>query len=184
VEGYEMKSGKITFLLGVCCGVATTIASAFVLRGTVDAQEPGPQWLNPDPAGALVQIENQFRGFDQTMSEVGYRFTELYFAGEDRNWPYAEYQLEKIEHTIRLGLERRPKRAASAQEFLNEVLPDVVPLVKEHDPAAFSKAMDRLKVGCMTCHVAEELPHFIVKFPTHRIAPIDASEGAADATVD
>jgi len=48
------------------------------------------------------------------MAEVGYRFTEMYWAGKDRNWPYARYQLHKIETTLKLGVERRPKRAASA----------------------------------------------------------------------
>lgn len=51
------------------------------------------------------------------MVEVGYRFTELYFAGKEHNWDYAKYQAEKIEVALRLGLERRPKRAQSAQFF-------------------------------------------------------------------
>jgi hypothetical protein len=31
------------------------------------------------------------------MAEIGYRYTELFFAVQDRNWDYADYQLGKIE---------------------------------------------------------------------------------------
>jgi len=41
-------------------------------------------------------IEKQFRGFDNAMVETGYRYQELYWAGQDENWEYADYQLEKI----------------------------------------------------------------------------------------
>lgn len=169
-------------LNGCAIGVAACLTAVFAFqRGgteTMAAEVGNPDelvWIHADAQQALPQIERQLRGFDTTMAEVGYRFTELYFAGQDRNWPYAEYQLEKLEHTIRLGLERRPKRAASAEEFLNSALPAVTDMVKRHDTETFTGAMERLRSECMKCHVAENVPHFTVHLPEHPAAPLHPS---------
>jgi hypothetical protein len=106
------------------------------------------------------------------MFEIGYRFTELYFAGQDGNWDYAKYHAEKIDLALRLALERRPKRDPSSQPFLNEALPDVMKAIAGQDRAAFTQAMERLRTSCMKCHTDEQVPHFTVEFPEHRLAPI------------
>ena len=140
--------------------------------GCAPAPKPEKSWIRGSTDEKLYQLENQLRGFDMAMVETGYRFTELTFAGKDRNWPYAKYQVEKIEKTIRLGLERRPKRAASAQPFLKEDLPAMMQAVAKHDPAAFAEGIGRLRAACVKCHVAEKVPHFAVEFPEHRASPI------------
>lgn len=59
------------------------------------------------------------------MVETGYRYQELYWAGQDQNWEYADYQIEKIKIAIENGLERRPKRAKSAEHLLTYILPEM-----------------------------------------------------------
>ncbi|HMU04502.1 MAG TPA: hypothetical protein PJ990_12805, partial [Saprospiraceae bacterium] len=75
-------------------------------------------WIIGTEADRIKTIEKQFRGFDNAMVETGYRYQELYWAGHDENWQYADYQLEKIKIAIEYGLERRPKRAKSAEHFV------------------------------------------------------------------
>lgn len=133
------------------------------------AQAP---WLTGTPEQKFGRIEAQLRGLDVTMVEIGYRFTELYFGGKDRNWDYAKYQTEKIETALRLALERRPKRAKSAQPFLNETLPAVQKAIASRSPAGFNAAMDRLRTGCMKCHADEQVPFFTVEFPERRLSTI------------
>lgn len=152
------------------CFLALLLTCLLRLSGTIHAAEI--QWMPKTFEEAASPIEQQLRGFDTTMWEVGYRFVELSNAGQDLNWPLATYQLEKIGHTIKLGIERRPKRAASAQAFLNEVLPEVHVLLKQNDAESFERAMDRLQTGCMQCHVAEQVPFFTVSRPKHRVSPI------------
>ncbi|MCZ7648613.1 MAG: hypothetical protein M5U26_25695 [Planctomycetota bacterium] len=136
-----------------------------------DAHGKG-RWLLGTEAEKFERVERQLRGFDATMMEVGYRFTELYFAGQDRNWDYAKYQAEKIERTIKLGLERRPKRAESAGRFLEEDLPIVLRAIQAKEKEGFGKAMERLRMGCMRCHVSEQVPYFTVYPPERRISPV------------
>jgi len=129
-------------------------------------------WLQGTTDERFQQVERQLRGFDKTMVEVGYRFTELYFAGQDQNWNYAKYQIEKLDTAIRLGLERRPKRAASAQSFLAASLPAMLEVVEKADSKLFQAAIERLRSACMNCHVLEEVPYFTVALPERRLSPI------------
>jgi hypothetical protein len=148
------------------------IASLAACAGAPPSGPARESWLKPADAEKFHQIESQLRGFDITMMEVGYRFTELYWAGQDRNWAYAKYQAEKIGHVIRLGIERRPKRAASAQPFLSEEVPAILQAVEKKTVPDFQAGIERLRASCMRCHVLEKLPDFTLEFPEHRMSPI------------
>ena len=140
------------------------------LQLVADSEKKG--WLSEDWQDARKQVQSHFRGFDVAMMEVGHRFRELFFAGQDENWDYADYQLEKIKTAIRLAMERRPKRAQSAATFLENDLLDVERLMKERSPASFDAGMRRLQTSCMKCHVAENVPFFTVQFPKNNSSPI------------
>ncbi len=133
-------------------------------------------WLVEPLRDQRNQLEHHLRGLDVAMVEVGYRFNELFFAGQDGNWDYAKYQIEKIELATRLAVERRPKRAASAEPFLAETIPIVKRAIevarRTRDNPVFQDAMERLRMDCMKCHVAENIPYFTVYFPEQRSSPI------------
>lgn len=129
-------------------------------------------WLKGSTAEQMRSVETQLRGLDVAMVEIGYRFSELYFAGQDGNWDYAKYQADKVRLALELALERRPKRTASAQPFLNEDLPALVQAIEAKDLERYRGAMDRLRTACMKCHVAESVPFFTVQWPDHRVSTI------------
>ena len=130
------------------------------------------QWIKGTDEEKIETIEKQFRGFDMAMVETGYRYQELYWAGQDENWEYAKYQLEKIRKTIDNGLERRPKRAASAQAFLNVTLPEMQRAIDSKDLPTFNQDFETLTLNCNSCHEKEKVPHFVVKTPRERQSPI------------
>ena len=130
------------------------------------------KWINGNEQEKLEKIEKQFRGFDNAMVETGYRYQELYWAGQDQNWEYADYQLEKIEIAIKNGLERRPKRAKSAEHFLTTVLPEMKKSLEKRDSLIFNKTFQTLTINCNSCHAMERVPFFSVKIPTDRQSPI------------
>ncbi len=94
------------------------------------------------------------------MAEIGYRYGELLIAGKERNWEYAQYQTEKIDLSLRLALERRPKRAKSSQPFLNEDLPRMLEAIKKRDAEQLDSALIRLHASCVECHKAENVLYF------------------------
>ncbi|MEW6211683.1 MAG: hypothetical protein AB1631_25210 [Acidobacteriota bacterium] len=134
--------------------------------------QTGDGWLKGTAEDKFSQVEKQLRGLDKTMVEVGYRFTELYFAGREHNWDYARYQAEKMDLAIRLGLERRPKRAQSAQFFLTDEMPAVLKAIESKDDEIFLQSMHRLRSSCMKCHNLEKVPFFTVEFPEHHVSPV------------
>lgn len=128
-----------------------------------------PSWTRGDTGERLAQIESHLRGLDVAMAEIGYRYTELFFAVEDHNWDYADYQTAKIELALRLAIERRPRRAASSNAFLNDDWPAVLAGVRTRTPAPAAQALRRLRTACMKCHVSELVPYFTVHTPEHRL---------------
>lgn len=73
-----------------------------------------------------------------------------------------------MELAIELGLERRPKRAASARPFLQQDLPKILEAVEKEDQSLFMENIELLRSGCMRCHIQEEVPHFTVQMPETR----------------
>jgi len=130
------------------------------------------QWIKGNEEEKIEIIERQFRGFDNAMIETGYRYQELYWAAQDRNWDYAKYQLEKIKVAIENGLQRRPKRAASAEHFLTVVLPGMQKIVEDKDSVNFGTNFETLTVNCNACHQKENVAYFTVKTPVERQSPI------------
>lgn len=130
------------------------------------------KWIKGTQTEQLKTIEDQFRGFDKTMVEVDYRYQELYWSGQDENWEYANYQLKKIEKTIKLGLQRRPKRAQSATHFLEYVIPEVNKAIQTENKQLFNTNFEMMRTNCTNCHISERVPTFTVRIPTHRQSPI------------
>jgi len=179
MNDHRSLSNKIA-LTALISALVACILAALVWRerdGTAPAGgvHPSPtadEWLDGPVSAQLHTVERQLRGLDIAMMEIGYRFTELYFAGLDGNWDYADYQVQKIDLALRLALERRAKRRASSQSFLDEDLPFVSAVIKTRDSAQFREAMDRLRTACMKCHTNEKVPYFTVELPEHRMSTI------------
>src|SRR5690606_35301882 len=130
------------------------------------------QWIKGNEQEKLETIENQFRGFDNAMVETGYRYQELFWAGQDENWEYADYQLEKIKVTIENGIDRRPKRVESAKHFLTNVLPEMKKSLESKDTSVFNISFQVLTIQCNSCHAMEKVSFFNVQIPTQRQSPI------------
>jgi len=129
-------------------------------------------WLTGTTNEKLNTVTNHLRGFDMAMAETGYRYVELYWAGVDANWEYADYQVDKIKLAISNGFERRPLRAASGEHFMNNVLPEMKNAVNKKDSADFFKTFEIMTVNCNACHALEDVPFFNIQTPEARQSPV------------
>lgn len=154
--------------------LATIWAAA--LQACSQAPQGQGEWITGTESEKIAAVERQFRGFDMAMVETGYRYQELYWAGQDQNWEYAEYQVNKIKLAIENGLVRRPRRAASAESFLNQTLPDMRAAVESRDSLSFDRQFRILTVNCNNCHAMNRVPFFTVRAPTARQSPIMRTE--------
>jgi hypothetical protein len=145
-------------------GAAVTPSAA-----TVPSREP--DWLQGDVDSRFQLVAKHLRGFDVAMAEVGHRYVELYWAGQDRNWAYAAYQLAKIETAVANGVERRPKRAASAR-MLDAAVIGMRAAIVSTDRTSFDRAFAVLTETCNACHSAERVPFITVAQPNVRLSPV------------
>lgn len=148
------------------------ILGLFSCNQKTDKETAQGDWIKGTENEKIKTIEKQFRGFDNAMVETGYRYQELYWAGQDQNWEYADYQLEKIKFVIEIGLERRPKRAKSAEHFLTYVLTEMKKSLEKKDTEIFNKNFQTMTINCNSCHSMEKVPFFTVQIPTERQSPI------------
>ena len=149
----------------------TAQASTAVRRDSVPYELA---WL----AGGTVderffKVARHFRGLDQAMIEIGYRYEELYWAGRDGNWPFAAYQLQKIRLTLANAVERRPRRAASAS-MLDAALEALEQAGTRKDTAVFAAGFRALTATCNSCHAAEKVEFMRVAQPSERPSVIRA----------
>lgn len=142
----------------------------------------GESWIRGDVDQRFTLVAKHLRGFDVAMVETGYRYGELYWAGEDRNWDYAAYQLEKIETAVANGLERRPKRAASAA-MLAPAVERVRSAIARRDTPGFAQSFAQLTQTCNACHVAEQVAFVQVAPPPQRQSPVRVPAVTPDAGV-
>ena len=136
-----------------------SLFSIMVLSGMLfQACQQSPQenyeteWLGETKQEIVNNLEEQFQGFSSTMREVSYRYAELYWAGMDENWEYAEYQREHIVEALEQGFVRRPEREASARQFVTIALPEIEEIVKMGEKEKFLESYTRLTASCNTCH--------------------------------
>jgi len=155
---------------GYWSGIALVIAAAGLLAACAQPPADAPVaaatavgeggWLAGTTDEKFETVAKQLRGFDMAMVETGYRYNELYWAAQDSNWGYAEYQVLKIRTAVENGLERRPKRAKSAETFLTIVLPAVEDAIKQRNVTLLRERMGPLRSTCNSCH-KDELVEFI-----------------------
>lgn len=140
----------------------------------------GGDWLSKGSVDERFEkVSKHLRGFDMVMVEVGYRFTELYWAGQDQNWDYAKYQVEKLRVAIENGTERRPKRSASAQ-MIFPAIDNLELAISKRSNQNFRQGFNQLCATCNACHTAEQVPFFKVAIPDRRLTPIRQNGEAAE----
>ena len=171
-RSYVVIAGAAT-LLGLGATAGWEVARAQHVHSHAPAAEKG--WLvRLAPDARTPAIERQLRGFETTMAEVAYRYTEMYWGGVDGNWGYAEHMAHEMGNAMTLGLERRPQYRVSAETFvLKTVLPQVGEAIKKKDVALFKQRIEGLRAACTACHAAEKHPYITIALPTVRRNPIE-----------
>lgn len=159
-------------LLAVAALTAWTMAVAQTHVHSHSMDKGG--WLTRlAPEARMQAIERQLRGFETTMAEVAYRYTEMYFGGIDGNWGYAEHMGTELGKALELGLERRPEYRKNADAlFLKGPYRQVLDAIKAKDTALFKERIEALRAACTSCHAAEAHPYIKIGVPTVRRNPV------------
>ena len=115
------------------------------------------------------------------MSDVGYHFANLWFAGEKKNWPLAKFYLDETRSHLKWAVRIIPVRKTSSgnlelQGILDAVdntfLSEIGRSIESKDSGKFTVAYRQTIEGCYACHKAAEKPYLRPQIPTTPPQPI------------
>jgi cytochrome c553 len=145
---------------------------AFSACQTQTEQTFETEWAGEDLQEIISNLESQHGGFDITMIQTSYRYNEIYWAGQDENWGYADYQLHEMLEGLKDGFVRRPEREASSAQFVDQAAPRLLQAIEAGDKTQFLESFNRFASACNTCHTMEEMPFIQVIIPEVRTSLI------------
>jgi hypothetical protein len=182
-----MHASRLARVLGLALAVLVSVS--LLVASARPAQQPAA--VSPAPGGssevAALQAQlDRLKGMlpDQAhaMSDVGYQFANLWFAGEKRNWPLAKFCLDETRSHLRWAVRIIPVRKTPAGEDLDlkgildalesSVMADLYKVIEAHDSARFESAYKQTLEGCYSCHKAAGKPFIRPQVPTAPPAPI------------
>ncbi|MBI4887421.1 MAG: hypothetical protein HY824_10025 [Acidobacteria bacterium] len=131
----------------------------------------------------LAHLKDVVPSQSHSMSDVGYHFANLWFAGRQRNWPLATFYFNETRSHIRWTIRIRPVRKHPADGHLvelqgifdgieNGVLNLLKAAIDAHDPTQFEAMYRTTLESCYSCHKSSGLPHLRPMIPQAPGQPI------------
>lgn len=143
------------------------------LSGMTAVAEPEADWRkSADTPQKVERLVEALPSAANIMIEMGERYRNLYWAAKQGKWEFAVYQTEEIRELLEKLQIVRPKRAASAREFLGAVFPMLPEAVKMRDWKKFEAAFEKMRHECMACHGKNEMGFVQLPVPKRATSPV------------
>jgi hypothetical protein len=123
---------------------AALLAGAVLAVGVACAQDGNnPKEVSAEEAGASPHLSD-------IMVQQQMRHIKLWFAGDARNWPLADYELDQLKD----GFDDVAKLLGGdiAQQHVGGAISRLERAIEGKDHAAFVSAFDEFSAGCNACH--------------------------------
>lgn len=139
-----------------------------VLRAQQDA---GTDIVGSAGDDRLAKIEAATPGLGEIMSGIQVHAAKLYYAGQARNWPLAEFEAGEIEEALAAVPVVRPKDnevplGAVIEAFKNSQWAALKDALARQDLTAFNKSYGDMVTICNACHQATGRPFIVMTVPT------------------
>ena len=146
--------------------VAALAASAALLPLTVDAQAPsdtGPPAYRPSLADLMT-------------TTVQPRHVKLAFAGREKNWVFAAYELKQLSDAFdRLSIQwpqwRQQRIVELVETIVRDPLYELDIAIKNKDKAKFAEYYGHLTDACNACHAAALQTPIVIMDPAEPMFP-------------
>lgn len=175
--------------LGACAGIALH-ALWTGERHSAFAQAAQPSAESETLAAELAAIKGKLPDQAHAMQDVGYHFSNLWFAGQHAHWELANFYWSEVRSHLRWAARIIPLRKDNAgrdvdvqlllQGFENAPLAELQQAIAAHDKRAFETAYRRTIEGCYGCHKAADKPFIRPQIPTQPETPIVNFDPSAD----
>jgi hypothetical protein len=110
-------------------------------------------------------------GLGEFMTATQLRHAKLWFAGKNRNWPLAAYEIDEIKE----GLQDATKLHATHEGIpvadmikmiLDPKIEQLEKAIEAKDIRQFVAAFDELTDGCNSCHAKAGKPYIRIRIPS------------------
>lgn len=91
-------------------------------------------------------------GLGTVMREIGYRFSNAYWAANARNWGLAEYQLNVLREAEEVAVLTRPQQAMMLDNFEQRYSKPMAQAIQNKDISRFNCRFSLAIEGCNACH--------------------------------
>jgi len=128
-------------------------------------------------AADIAHLKEVVPSQSHTMTDVGFQFANLWFAGQKKNWPLADFYLNEARQHIRWTIRIRPVRKDAAGnsvdlnpifDVMNEGILNKLKLaIDNKDSVQFPLAYKQTLQSCYGCHQASGKPFL------HPVVPSD-----------
>jgi hypothetical protein len=158
-----------------CARQARTPGGSTPPAASAAAKTPQP---NPELAALrdeVARLKRLVPSQSHAMQDVAYHFTNLWFAGQKRNWPLAAFYLDETRSHLKWAVRIIPVRKAQAGPVDLEGIREAVDsstltlieqAIQAKDAARFAAAYKLSLEGCYSCHKASEKPYLRPQVPT------------------
>lgn len=136
------------------------------------------------PADDLVTLRAEIERLKQVvpdqahaMQDVDYHFTNLWFAGQQGNWPLAQFYFNETRSHLRWAVRIIPVRKDNQgrevklenilQAMENSPLTQLEAAIKAEDRVKFVAAYEFSLSNCYSCHKASDKPYLRLRIPEH-----------------
>jgi hypothetical protein len=149
-------------------GVA--VATALMVSGrTATAQSPAGAAPASAPAAIAQPDYHPSLGDLMTMA-IQPRHTKLGLAGQERNWPYAQYELSELRNAFArvartIPIYRTFDMTAIIGALTTEPLNAVEQAIRAQDARQFNRAYAQLTTTCNACHLSQDHAAVVIRVP-------------------
>jgi len=105
-------------------------------------------------------------GFGEFMSSIQVHHAKLWFAGKNKNWELADFEIHEIGETLDAIKEYQNEREESKKvDMLKPALDAVNDAIQKKDSSLFNSSYLLLTTTCNNCHKAVNFGFNVVKIP-------------------
>jgi len=171
------------FLLLACAAILGGLVVSQVNRRSTPAEPSAVavEVAEPEPDLAALDAEvTRLKGVAPSasvaMADVGFHFSNLWFAAQEQNWPLATYYFNESRNHIRWLVRITPMPKGPTGELVDlqgifdgidtSVLKDLRDTLDSKDSARFASAYRQTLEACYSCHKAVGRPYLRLMIPT------------------
>jgi hypothetical protein len=173
-----MKSAVLFFVGALVGGLivwkAPALGQAQVQQAKADSKT-NVSSMNDD----VTRLKNITPTLSHVMADVAFQYSNLWFAGQKKNWPLAMFYFNETRGRIKWMLRINPTPKTPDGDVVNaqgifdaidaSTMEDLKKTIANKDSAGFVAAYKMMLEGCYTCHKSAGRPYLRPMVPT--VAP-------------